>query len=171
MPSLWRMLLSEWQYFSKSWHAVYDLKMAWDVGSDSIWVPVSTYHLNHPAPSVFHLISFSSLSFNPADENIALLCKKENIKFGSCLVNCLQCYYRKDCGWEYMLMKLICSGKQISSLHECKVFKCVEMLDFHSLQTSRQVINYSRRNDITQDSHRLVTLMPVLWGINKQTEL
>ncbi|KAI7814868.1 putative protein BEAN1 [Triplophysa rosa] len=45
-----------------------------------------------------------------ADENIALLCKKENIKFGSCLVNRLQCYYRKDCGWEYMLMKLICSG-------------------------------------------------------------
>uniref|UniRef100_A0A673LLB8 Uncharacterized protein n=1 Tax=Sinocyclocheilus rhinocerous TaxID=307959 RepID=A0A673LLB8_9TELE len=30
---------------------------------------------------------------------------------GTCLVNHLRCYYRKDCGREYMLMKLICSGK------------------------------------------------------------
>ncbi|KAG9352453.1 hypothetical protein JZ751_020867 [Albula glossodonta] len=43
-----------------------------------------------------------------ADE-LALLCRKEELKFGHCLVNWLKCYYKKDCGREHMLMKLICS--------------------------------------------------------------
>uniref|UniRef100_A0A673H916 Protein BEAN1-like n=1 Tax=Sinocyclocheilus rhinocerous TaxID=307959 RepID=A0A673H916_9TELE len=33
-----------------------------------------------------------------------------------CLVDRLRCYYRKDCGRQYMLMKLICSGN--SHAHE-----------------------------------------------------
>ncbi|XP_064193301.1 protein BEAN1 isoform X2 [Anguilla rostrata] len=41
---------------------------------------------------------------------LALLCGKEELKFSHCLVNWLKCYYRKDCGREHMLMKLICSG-------------------------------------------------------------
>ncbi|KAJ8247301.1 hypothetical protein GJAV_G00244730 [Gymnothorax javanicus] len=42
--------------------------------------------------------------------DLALLCRKQELKFGHCLVNWLKCYYRKDCGKEHMLMKLICSG-------------------------------------------------------------
>ncbi|XP_056599550.1 protein BEAN1 isoform X1 [Triplophysa dalaica] len=74
------------------------------------------------------------------DENIALLCKKENIKFGSCLVNCLQCYYRKDCGWEYMLMKLICSvsSNQSSQTHEYP--DCQEGVSEASLLVSPLVV-------------------------------
>ncbi|KAJ8339979.1 hypothetical protein SKAU_G00346120 [Synaphobranchus kaupii] len=43
---------------------------------------------------------------------LAFLCRREELKFGHCLVNWLKCYYRKDCGREHMLMKLICSGKE-----------------------------------------------------------
>ncbi|KAJ8417764.1 hypothetical protein AAFF_G00226070 [Aldrovandia affinis] len=43
---------------------------------------------------------------------LALLCRKEELKFGHCLVNWLKCYYKKDCGREHMLMKLICSDSE-----------------------------------------------------------
>ncbi|XP_030621034.1 protein BEAN1 [Chanos chanos] len=59
-------------------------------------------------------------NYSKAYEDITLLCKKEEYKFGTCLVNWLRCYYRKDCGREYMLMKLICSvsSNQSSPAHE-----------------------------------------------------
>lgn len=47
--------------------------------------------------------------YRSVDEDIALLCRREELKFGTCLINRLKCYYKKDCGREYMLMKLICS--------------------------------------------------------------
>nr|XP_006641428.1 PREDICTED: protein BEAN1 isoform X1 [Lepisosteus oculatus] len=48
-------------------------------------------------------------NYSKAYEEITLLCQKEELRFGNCLVNWLRCYYKKDCGREYMLMKLICS--------------------------------------------------------------
>lgn len=75
-----------------------------------------------------HFLTLSllwSLSLIPADENIILLCEKEKVRIGTCLVDRLRCYYRKDCGREYMLMKLICSGKQnvqFSVFCKCAMF-------------------------------------------------
>ncbi|KAJ7985940.1 hypothetical protein DPEC_G00345670 [Dallia pectoralis] len=51
-------------------------------------------------------------NYSQAYEDIALLCRGEELKFGTCLINWLKCTYKKDCGGEYMLMKLICSGIQ-----------------------------------------------------------
>uniref|UniRef100_A0AAY5KVI8 Brain expressed, associated with NEDD4, 1 n=2 Tax=Esox lucius TaxID=8010 RepID=A0AAY5KVI8_ESOLU len=59
------------------------------------------------------------LLYLSVDEDIALLCRGEELKFGTCLINWLKCYYKKDCGGEYMLMKLICSvSSNQSSAHE-----------------------------------------------------
>ncbi|XP_036399866.1 protein BEAN1-like [Megalops cyprinoides] len=49
-------------------------------------------------------------NYSEAYEEIPLLCRKEELRFGHCLANWLKCYYKKDCGREHMLMKLICSG-------------------------------------------------------------
>ncbi|XP_031686592.1 protein BEAN1-like isoform X1 [Oncorhynchus kisutch] len=58
-------------------------------------------------------------NYSKAYEDIALLCRREKLKFGTCLINRLKCYYKKDCGREYMLMKLICSvSSNQSSVHE-----------------------------------------------------
>lgn len=88
----------------------------WDVSTGllNIWVAVT-----------FLLFLSFDLSLIPADENIILLCEKEKVRIGTCLVDRLRCYYRKDCGREYMLMKLICSGKQnvqFSVFCKCAMF-------------------------------------------------
>ncbi|KAI1904086.1 hypothetical protein AGOR_G00002050 [Albula goreensis] len=53
-------------------------------------------------------------------EEITVLCRKEELKFGNCLVNWLRCHYKRNCGREYMLMKLICSvsSNQSRPAHE-----------------------------------------------------
>ncbi|XP_041918384.1 protein BEAN1 isoform X1 [Alosa sapidissima] len=59
-------------------------------------------------------------NYSKAYEDIAPLCQREEHRFSSCLVDWLRCYYKKDCGREYMLMKLICSvsSNQSSPSHE-----------------------------------------------------
>ncbi|XP_035252713.1 protein BEAN1-like [Anguilla anguilla] len=48
-------------------------------------------------------------SSSQAYEEITVLCRKEELQFSYCLVNWLRCHYKRNCGREYMLMKLICS--------------------------------------------------------------
>ncbi|KAJ8400446.1 hypothetical protein AAFF_G00395700 [Aldrovandia affinis] len=59
-------------------------------------------------------------SSSRAYEEITILCRKEELKFGNCLVDWLRCHYKRSCGREYMLMKLICSvsSNQSRPAHE-----------------------------------------------------
>uniref|UniRef100_A0A3B3RY71 Brain expressed, associated with NEDD4, 1 n=1 Tax=Paramormyrops kingsleyae TaxID=1676925 RepID=A0A3B3RY71_9TELE len=50
-------------------------------------------------------------NYSEAYEEVTLLCRKEELNFGNCLFDWLRCYNRRGCGRDYMLMKLICSGK------------------------------------------------------------
>ncbi|EOB01058.1 hypothetical protein Anapl_00412 [Anas platyrhynchos] len=45
------------------------------------------------------------------DEQSILPCKKEELQCGNglCLSNWLRCHYKKDCGRDYMSIKLTCS--------------------------------------------------------------
>uniref|UniRef100_A0A8C2BYJ8 Brain expressed, associated with NEDD4, 1 n=1 Tax=Cyprinus carpio TaxID=7962 RepID=A0A8C2BYJ8_CYPCA len=80
--------------------------------------------------------------FSPlrADENIILLCKKEKVRIGTCLVDRLRCYYRKDCGREYMLMKLICSVSSNLSSYAHEYPDCQEGGNEASLLVSPLVV-------------------------------
>ncbi|KAJ8343700.1 hypothetical protein SKAU_G00310290 [Synaphobranchus kaupii] len=59
-------------------------------------------------------------SSSQAYEEITALCRKEELQFSNCLVNWLRCHYKRNCGREYMLMKLICSvsSNQSRPAHE-----------------------------------------------------
>lgn len=129
-----------------------------------------------------HSFSPFDLSLVLADESIILLCKKEKIKIGTCLVSRLRCYYKKDCGREYMLMKLICSGKQniqFSVFGRYKMYlKSVELFSILSLPVHDFYLTYlwqfmcykliSERQTtilhkfLEQRLHTCVLLMPVL---------
>ncbi|XP_028812077.1 protein BEAN1 isoform X2 [Denticeps clupeoides] len=54
------------------------------------------------------------------DEDAAAPCWREELRLGTCLLDRLRCYCKRDCGQEYMLMKLICSvsSNQSSPTHE-----------------------------------------------------
>lgn len=60
------------------------------------------------------LVTQSHLSFLllPAEQSI-LPCKKEELQCGAglCMLNWLRCRYRKDCGRDYMSIKLTCSSE------------------------------------------------------------
>uniref|UniRef100_A0A8C1Y5F0 Brain expressed, associated with NEDD4, 1 n=2 Tax=Cyprinus carpio TaxID=7962 RepID=A0A8C1Y5F0_CYPCA len=73
-------------------------------------------------------------------ENIILLCKKEKVRIGTCLVDRLRCYYRKDCGREYMLMKLICSVSSNLSSYAHEYPDCQEGGNEASLLVSPLVV-------------------------------
>ncbi|XP_051501253.1 protein BEAN1-like isoform X1 [Myxocyprinus asiaticus] len=79
-------------------------------------------------------------NYTTAYEKITLLCKKEKVKLASCLVNRLRCYYRKDCGREYMLMKLICSVSSNQSSHAHEYPDCQEGGNEASLLVSPLVV-------------------------------
>lgn len=48
-----------------------------------------------------------------SDEQSILPCKKEELQCGDglCLLNWLRCHYKKDCGRDYMSIKLTCSSE------------------------------------------------------------
>lgn len=48
-----------------------------------------------------------------SDEKSILPCKKEELQCGDglCLLNWLRCHYKKDCGRDYMSIKLTCSSE------------------------------------------------------------
>lgn len=48
-----------------------------------------------------------------SDEQSILPCKKEELQCGDglCLLNWLHCHYKKDCGRDYMSIKLTCSSE------------------------------------------------------------
>ncbi|XP_051992154.1 protein BEAN1-like isoform X1 [Xyrauchen texanus] len=81
----------------------------------------------------------SGKNYTTAYENITLLCKKEKVRPGSCLVNRLRCYYRKDCR-EYILMKLICSVSSNQSSHAHDYPDCQEGGNEASLLVSPLVV-------------------------------
>ncbi|XP_005166509.1 protein BEAN1 isoform X1 [Danio rerio] len=82
----------------------------------------------------------TSQIYSKAYENTIFLCKKEKVKVGTCLVNRLRCYYRKDCGREYMLMKLICSVSSNQSSHAPEYPDCQEGGNEASLLVSPLVV-------------------------------
>lgn len=154
----------------------------------NIWVTITSMLI-----TFCHSFSPFDLSLIPADETISLLCKKEKVKIGTCLVSRLRCYYKKDCGREYMLMKLICSGKlnvQFSVFCRFKMYsQTVEMFSIlYCVLQSMICISptagglcYKHISEkqttilhkfIEQRLHTHVMLMPVLsWGINKRNKL
>uniref|UniRef100_A0A9J8ALJ0 Brain expressed, associated with NEDD4, 1 n=1 Tax=Cyprinus carpio carpio TaxID=630221 RepID=A0A9J8ALJ0_CYPCA len=79
-------------------------------------------------------------NYTKAYENIILLCPKEKVRIGTCLVNYLRCHYRKDCGREYMLMKLICSVSSNQSSHAHEHPDCQEGGNEASLLVSPLVV-------------------------------
>lgn len=69
---------------------------------------------------VFHCLinpNHFCISFPFADEQNILLCKKEELQCGNglCLLNWLRCHYKKDCGKDYMSIKITCSSEWPSS--------------------------------------------------------
>ncbi len=92
----------------------------WDVSTGllNIWVAVT------------FLLSLLWYLSHPADENIILLCEKEKVRIGTCLVDRLRCYYRKDCGrstcwWNWFVQVSKMSNFQYSVNVQC--FQRVEM--------------------------------------------
>lgn len=56
-----------------------------------------------------------------SDEQSILPCKKEELQCGNglCLSNWLRCHYKKDCGRDYMSIKLTCSSELPCTFPNC----------------------------------------------------
>lgn len=63
-----------------------------------------------------------------SDEQSILPCKKEELQCGDglCLLNWLRCHYKKDCGRDYMSIKLTCSSELAFTFlnHDLQMWIC-----------------------------------------------
>nr|XP_014348711.1 PREDICTED: protein BEAN1-like [Latimeria chalumnae] len=84
------------------------------------------------------------------EQNI-LPCKKEELQCGNglCLLNWLRCHYKKDCGRDYMSIKLTCSNKWSKSIPEIP------------LNQSSPVNEYPNYSESNNDTNLLVSPLVV----------